>query len=154
MVEEKRLIREIISLILFLVIIVPICVNASNDYNNRVKSLENDDKVLVDISTNNDKSSDEIISNKVVTLSNANGGSIRVNLIFKIVKFTNSYTLFLGDNSYNLDELEYSEDQKYLYYNLGEFVVDGECRLNFKLVLNNDISYDSSVSYSFIVEGV
>ena len=43
---------------------------------------------------------------------------MKIQLIFKIAKFTNSYTLKLGDRSYNLDKLEYWEDENYLYFQL------------------------------------
>lgn len=154
MVDNKGLIREIICLTLFLIIVIPICVNASNSYNDREDYLRNCEEVFVDIHNNDKDVSDNVISSKIITITNGNQESVRVSLIFKIAKFTNSYTLKLGDKSYRLDELDYTEDNDYLYYNLGLFVIDKVSNMDFYLVLNDGISYDSSVSYSFLVEGM
>lgn len=154
MVDNKVFIREIICLTLFLIIIIPICVNATNRYNKREDYLKNCEEVFVDISNNDKGVSDNVISSKIVTIINESQEGLKVNLIFKIAKFTNSYTLKIGDKNYNLDELDYIEDNDYLYYNLGLFEVDKINNLDFYLILNNEISYDNSVSYSFLVKGV
>lgn len=155
MVENKRLIGELVLLFIFLLIVIPICVNASNDYSEREDYLNSFDKVFVDIN-NNDKISNDskVISSKIVTISNENKDSIKINLGFRIAKYTNSYTVNIGNRSYNLDTLEYSDDGNYFYYDLGFFEVDNISNLDFSLVLNNDISYDSSVIYSFYVKGI
>lgn len=151
---DRSLIREIICLVLFLIIIIPICVDASNRYNRKEEYLNNCNNVYIEIHPSDGVVDEEVFSNKVVVICNENRESMKIQLIFKIAKFTNSYTLKLGDRIYNLDKLEYREDENYLYFNLGEFEVREELMLDFQLVLNNGISYDSSVRYSFLVEGV
>lgn len=145
--ENKNLIFEIVILSLFLVFVIPVCVNASVKYNSYSNYLNAYDQVHIDIEN-------EDLLNKAVIISNDNDDTVKVSLVFKIAKCTNSYTLVLGDNNYNLSELEYGEEDGYLYYNLGLFDVDKVVKLNFKLVLNNEVSYDDSVRYSFIAKGI
>lgn len=155
MVENKKLIGELVLLFIFLLIVIPICVNASNDYGEREEYLDRCNKVFVDIYNSDNISNDsKVISSKLVTISNGNEYSIKIGLGFRIAKYTNSYTVNIGNNSYNLDTLEYTDDGDYFYYNLGVFEVNDVTNLDFSLVLNNDISYDNSVSYSFYVKGI
>ncbi len=153
--DERDLIGEIIIIILFLVIIIPVCVSASNNYNNRESYLNNVHDVYASLSENPNRDYDnKIVSDKIVTIGNENDSKMKISLVFKIYKYSNSYTLKLDDKTYDLDKIEYIQDGDYLYYNLGLFEIDNETNMSFKLIMNNDISYDDSVSYSFLIEGI
>lgn len=149
MYENRGLITEIIILSIFLIIVVPICVDASNKYISYSSFVNGYDNIYIDISNDSNN-----LFDKVLTISNSSDISVKVSLVFKITKSINSYILVLEDICYNLSELEYSEDEDYLYYNLGLFDILDVTKLRFRLVLNNGIDYDENLRYSFIVKGL
>lgn len=153
--EVRDLVWDIVTIVLFLVIIIPICVSASNNYNNKEVYTTTTKDLYADLAENPDKDTNyKVISDKIVTIGTKKENSFKVSIVFKVQKFKNDYTLVLDDKSYDLGKTDYVEDKGYLYYNLGTFDIDKESKMNFKLIMNNDISLDDSVSYSFLVEGI
>lgn len=144
--ECKRLIFEIVSLVLFLIIIVPVCVNASDKYNKQKEVMLSGKGVSVDISHNGDMK-------KVTIYSNYNN-LMKVNLILKISKFSNDYEVHLDDIVYNINDLEYTEDDNYRYYKLGVYDVDKIREFDFKLKTIGSVYYSETIIYSFITEGL
>ena len=144
--ESKRLIFEIVSLVLFLIIIVPVCVNASDKYNKQKEVMLSGKGVSVDISHNGDMK-------KVTIYSNYNN-LMKVNLILKISKFSNDYEVYLDDMVYNINDLEYTEDDNYRYYKLGIYEVDKIREFDFKLKTIGSVYYSETIVYSFITEGL
>ena len=143
--ELKRLVVEIVTLTLLLVIMVPICVYASNEYKeDRAVLLEGKD-TTVDISHNGDKKKLTVYCNYDKTM--------KVNLIMKINKFTNEYLICLDDQVYNIRDLEYVEDDEYQYYNLGIYEVDQKREFDFQLKVRDQAYYDETIMYSFMTEG-
>ena len=144
--ELKGLIVEIISLILLVCIIVPICVNASAEYKEKKEVMLNGVGTSVDITNNGDM--------KIITIYSNYDRPVRVNLIMKINKFSNSYEINFDNYVYALDDLEFVSDDEYLYYKLGVYEVDTIRTFNFKLNVKGVAYYDEKLIYSFITEGV
>lgn len=143
--ELKRLVVEIVTLTLLLVIMVPICVYASNEYKeDRAVLLEGKD-TTVDISHNGDK--------KKLTVYCNYDKVMKVNLIMKISKFSNNYLIYLDDQVYDIRDLEYFEDEEYQYYNLGIYEVDQKREFDFQLKVRDQAYYDETIMYSFMTEG-
>ena len=144
--ELKRLVVEIVTLTLLLVIMVPICVYASNEYKeDRAVLLEGKD-TTVDISHNGDK--------KKLTVYCNYDKVMKVNLIMKISKFSNNYLIYLDDQVYDIRDLEYVEDDEYRYYNLGIYEVDQKREFDFQLKVKNQSYYNETIMYSFMTEGL
>ena len=144
--ELKRLVIEIVSLILLLVIVIPICVNASSRYKEQKNFLLSGVGTSVDITHNGDM--------KKVTLYSNYNKVIKVNLIMKISKFSNDYEIYLDDNIYTLNELDYVSDEEYRYYNLGIYEVNKVREFDFKLSTKGSVYYDEAIIYSFMTEGI
>lgn len=145
--DLRRLICEIILLICIVIIIIPICVNASNDYKYKVLDIKkSNSNVLIDISSNK--------SGKIITLVNDNDDKIVVNLVMKISKYSNNYLMVVNGHEYKLSEMSYSEDDDNYYYSLGNYVVKDKVKVTFDLKILGDAIYDDSVTYSFLAEAV
>lgn len=144
--ELKKLIVEIISLTLLLIIIVPICASASADYREKKDIILNGVGTSVDITHNGDMK-------KITVYSNYNK-PIRVNLVMKISKHLNEYEICLDDMVYSFDELEYVSDEDNFYYQLGIYEVDNVREFDFKLRTKGVVYYDEAITYSFITEGL
>lgn len=144
--ESKGLIIEIVTLILLLIIIVPVCVNASNNYKEQKEVLLEGKDTTVDISHNG--------NNKKLTIYCNYDKLMKVNLIMKINKFTNEYLICLDDQVYDIRDLEYVEDDEYLYYNLGIYEVDQKREFDFQLKVKNQSYYNETIMYSFMTEGL
>ena len=140
--ELKRLVVEIISITIMLIIVVPICVNASNEYNKQKEILLSGIGTSVDIAHNGNMKRVRIISNYDEV--------VRVNLTLKINKFVNDYEIYFNDQSFNLDDLEYTEDDEHRYYYLGIYEVDGYRDFDFKLSVKGSSYYDETITYSFV----
>ena len=144
--EIKRLVGEIISLMLLLIIVVPICVNASSRYREQKEVLLSGVGTAVDIAHNGDT--------KKITIYSNYDKVMKVNLIMKISKFSNDYEVYLEDQVYNIDDLEYTEDENYQYYKLGIYEVDKSREFDFKLKTKGSLYYDETITYSFMTEGL
>lgn len=144
--EIKRLVIEIISLVLFLIIVVPICVDASNRYQEKRDVLLKGVNTSVDISNQGDV--------KRVTVYSNHEDAMRVNLFLKISKFTGDYLVYLDDQVYDIRSLDCSEDEDYQYYNLGIYEVDQVREFQFQLKRKNKFYNDETITYSFVTEGL
>lgn len=144
--ELKRLVVEIISIAIMLIIVVPICVNASNEYNKQKEILFSGVGTSVDISHNGDMKRVRIISNY--------DEMVRVNLTLKINKFANDYEIYFNGQVFYLGDLECTEDAEYRYYYLGIYEVDGYRDFDFKLIVKGSSYYDDIIVYSFVTEGM
>lgn len=144
--EIKGLIGEIISLVLLLVIVIPICVNASSDYREKKEQMIFGNQTSVDISNKGDI--------KKVTVISEYDGEFPVQLMLKISKFSDEYLVYLDEQVFNIKDLEYTEDEEYQYYNLGIYEVDGKREFDFKLQVKDKSYYDETISYSFYTEGL
>lgn len=144
--ESRRLVIEIIFFILLLAIVVPFCVNASNKYQERKDFLLSGFGTFVDITHDGD-------GKKVIIYNNCDDIA-KVNLILKITKFSNDYVIYLDDKVYRISDLEYTEDDQFQYYNLGIYEVDQSREFNFKLMVEGNLYYDETITYSFITEGL
>lgn len=144
--ERKRLVVEIITLTLLLIVMVPICVQASNQYQERKEVLLEGKNTSVDISHSGNK--------KKLTIYCNYDKEMQVNLIMKISKFSNDYLVCLDDQIYDIRELEYVEDEEYQYYNLGIYEVDQKREFDFQLKVKSQSYYDETIVYSFMTEGL
>lgn len=144
--ELKNLVIEIISLVLLLVIMVPICVNASNNYKESKEVLLSGRDTTVDISNNGDIKKLTIYCNYDKTM--------KVNLVMKISKFSNDYLIYLEDDVYEIRSLEYTEDEYYQYYNLGVYEVDKKREFDFQLKAKGADFYNETIMYSFMTKGL
>ena len=144
--ELRRLLIEIISLTLLLVIIIPICVSASGKYNEQKEAFFTKVGINIDISNNGDK--------KRVTIYSNYDKNIKISLIMKINKFSNDYELILNNEVYNINELEYTEDEENRYYKLGVYDINQYREFDFKLKPKGSVYYDETIIYSFITEGL
>lgn len=144
--ELKKLLIEIISLTLLLVIIIPICVSASDKYNEQKEAFFVKTGVNIDISNNGDK--------KKVTIYSNYDKNIKINLVMKINKFSNDYEVILDNEVYNIDDFEYTEDEENRYYKLGIYDVNQYREFDFKLKPKGTIYYDETIIYSFMTEGL
>lgn len=144
--ELRKLLFEIISLALLLIIVIPICVNASNKYNEQKEAFFTKTGVSIDISNNGDKK-------KVVVYSNYDK-NIKLSLIMQINKFSNDYEIMLDNEVYNISDLEYTEDEENRYYRLGIYDVNQYREFDFKLKPKGSIYYDETIIYSFMTEGL
>lgn len=144
--EMKRLVVEILSLTLLLIIVIPICVNASSNYRERKEQMFSGNQTAVDISNLGDV--------KKVTVTSDYEGEISVRLMLKISKFHDEYLVCLDDQVFNIKDLEYTEDEDYQYYNLGIYEIDEKREFDFQLKVKDKSYYDETVSYSFYTEGL
>lgn len=144
--EMKGLIVEIVSLILLLIIVIPICVNASSNYRERKEQMLSGNQTVVDISNQGNI--------KKVTVVSEYDDVFSVRLILKISKFHDEYLIYLDDQVFNIRDLEYTEDYEYQYYNLGIYEIDKKRVFDFQLKVKDKSYYDETISYSFYTEGL
>lgn len=142
--ESKRLISEIIFMVIFLLVVIPICVSASTSYNDSKSKLQCISNISIDIANGND--------NKIIRLSNLDDRKTNVNLILKISKFSSKYIVELDDNIYNLNDMFYTEDEDFYYYNLGVYEINQYREFKFRLILVESDIYDDDIIYSFMTE--
>ena len=144
--EMKGLIVEIISLILLLFVVIPICVNASSEYLAKKQAILLGDKATVDISNKGEY--------KEIRVTSGTDRVVKMNLMMKISKFNDEYLVYLDDKIYNIKDLEYVEDEDYQYYNLGSFDIEKEKIFQFKIKVKDKSYYDETISYGFYTEGI
>ena len=144
--ELKRLVTEILSMILLLIIVIPICVHASNNYQMKKRDLLQIANASVDISSKGEV--------KEVTIITNSNHEIKTSLILKISEFSDEYLVYLDDQVYELKQLEYTSDGEYRYYNLGFYEVADHRVFSFRLKPKDKVYYDESITYSFMTEGL
>lgn len=144
--EMKKLLGEIISLILLLIIVIPICVNASDNYKRKKEQMLSGNQAFVDISSKIDK--------KVITVNSSYNGKIFVRLMLKISNFNNNYYIYLDDQVFDINTIEYSTNGEYRYYNLGIYEIDGLREFEFSLKQSGTALYEDNINYSFYTEGL
>ena len=93
--ELKGYIIEIVALILLLIIVVPICVNASNKYSTKQETILNGFNTTIDIT----KKEGNI---KELNIYSNTNKPIKVKLGLMITKFYNEYTVTIDNQIYNL----------------------------------------------------
>ena len=143
--ELKGLIIEVISIILLLVIVVPVCANASSEYRMKRDAILGGEHATVDISNKGEY--------KEIHVTSDADRVVRVNLVMRISKFNDEYLITLDDQVYNLKDLEYTEDDNYQYYNLGIYDIDKFRTFLFKINVKDKAYYDETISYGFYTEG-
>ena len=62
--------------------------------------------------------------------------------------------VYLDDQEFSLSDLEYTEDENYQYYNLGNYDINKERVFQFKLKVKDKSYYDETISYGFFTEGL
>lgn len=137
--DIKKLICEIILMVIIIIITIPICVNASNNY----KKMQNYNNISINIENKN--------NNKTIKIKNYNVEK-KFNLILKTSKFSNEYKITLDGVDYNLKDVVYSEDQENYYFNLGSYEIKNNKNINFSMELSGNYIYDDNISYSFLAE--
>lgn len=143
--EIRRLIVEILSIVVLLIIVIPICVNASSEYRSKKESLFVGRKATVDISNRGEY--------KLITVNSGTDKKVRLSLMMRISKFSDDYLIYLDDSVFDIKDLEYVEDEDYQYYNLGLFDIEKQKIFQFRIKGKDKSYYDETISYGFYTEG-
>ena len=144
--ELKGIVVEIILIVMLLIFVIPICASASSEYRSKKNSLVVGEKSRVDISNRG-----EI---KEITVSSGVNETVSLNLMMKISKFNDDYLIYLDDKIFDISDLEFTEDEKYQYYNLGIYEVTNKKVFQFKIKAKDKSYYDETISYGFYTEGI
>ena len=142
--SNKDLILEIIIMVIFVIIIVPVCVDATASYNKRKENLSCNSRIAVNIEING--------NNKMIQLTNLNKQVSKVNLVLKITKYSNEYAIKIEDKYLELKTMMHTEDDKYYYYNIGSYEINKYKELPFSLVLLENKTEEEYITYSFMTE--
>lgn len=140
--ELRGLVVEIVLTVIMMIIIIPICADASSEYRKTKEALLSGRDAVIDISNNRDM--------KKVTVYSNYDKKVRVSLFFKINDFTGDYDIYFENNTYKLSDLEYILDNGCRYYQLGIYEIDCLKEFDFKLIREN---YNETITYSFVTEG-
>ena len=140
--ELRGLVLEIILTIIMMIIIIPICADASSEYRKTKEALLSGRDAVIDISNNRDM--------KKVTVYNNYDKKVRINLFLKVNDFSGDYDIYFENSNYKLNDLEYVLDNGYRYYQLGIYEVDVAREFDFKFIRDN---YVETIIYSFVTEG-
>lgn len=143
--ELKGYVIEIMVITIFLIITVPICAKASNDYTTKKESLLNAFNATIDVNNKNDMKELSIYSNA--------DKQIEVKLGLKMTKYYDEYSVIIDNRKYNLKDLDYKEDEENIYYILGTYEIDEVKKIDFKLIPNNQSYFKENIIYSFYTEG-
>lgn len=144
--DLKGLVVEVILIVVMLVLVVPICVEASGRYKEQKEALMNGEGISIDIAHAGDV--------KKIFVYSKYENPVRVNLILKINKIANDYNIYFDNNVYNINELDYTEDNNYRYYRLGIYEIEKSRVFDFKIKANGSLYYDETITYSFLTEGL
>lgn len=142
--DMKTLICEIILMFIIIIVTIPICVNASHNYNNKKDNMQKYTNMSVNIEYKSKK--------MLVNIDNYNDDKRVVNLILKTSKFSNEYMVNIDGVEYNLNEIVYTEDDNNYYFNLGSYEINKRRAVEFSMNLVGEDIYDDSITYSFMVE--
>ena len=132
--ELKFYVIEIIVMVLFLIITVPLCVDASNKYILAKENMLNSANITIDVKHNGEMKSVRLYSN--------NDKVVNVKLGLMINNFYDEYLITVDDNIYNLNDLEYLSDDNYRYYILGTYEVDNFVNVDFNLEVKDKNYFD------------
>lgn len=144
--ELKGLIIEIVTITILLIITIPLCVKASTTYQEKKNKMFIGSHASVDISNRG-----EI---KKVTIKSEENQKISVYLMLKISKFDDEYIVYLDDSVFDLNQLEYTEDEENRYYNLGLYTLKDKRTFDFRIVVKDRSYYNETISYSFYTRGL
>ena len=144
--ELKGLIIEIVTIVILLIIAIPLCVKASTTYQ------EKKNKMFIGSHASVDKSNRGEI--KKVTIKSEENQKISVYLMLKISKFDDEYIVYLDDSVFDLNQLEYTEDEENRYYNLGLYTLKDKRTFDFRIVVKDRSYYNETISYSFYTRGL
>ena len=144
--ELRGYVIELITMIIILIFIVPICANASNKYSTKQEIL------LSGLNTTIDITNKEGNLKQLNLYSNVNK-PIKVKLGLKITKFYDEYTVNIDEKVYNLNDLECLEDENNRYYILGTYEITETKNIDFELKVKEKNYYDESLTSSFYTEG-
>lgn len=142
----KRLVLEILTLTLLLIIVIPVCVHASSNYKLKKEVLKDIGETSIDISNKGDV--------KEVTVYSNSNQNVKVYLILQINKFSDDYWVRLDEHIFDINTLEYTEDEDSRYYNLGSYDINLKRTFEFQLKIKDIAYYDETLTYRFITEGV
>ncbi|MBQ6495339.1 MAG: hypothetical protein IJI49_04990 [Bacilli bacterium] len=142
--SNKDLIIEIAFVTIFLLIVVPVCVNASANFREAKLKAECSNNISINIATKN--------SNKIIEMTNLNKKPSKTKLILKITKYINEYAINLNDEIKKLNDMDHTEDDNNYYFNLGTYEVEKYNEVKFKLLLINNLVDSENITYSFITE--
>ena len=140
--ELRGLVVEIVLTVIMMIIIIPICADASSEYRKTKEALLSGKDAVIDISNNRDM--------KKVTVYSNYDMKVRISLFFKINDFIGDYSIYFENNTYKLSDLEYILDNGNRYYQLGIYEIDYLREFDFKLIREN---YNETITYSFVTEG-
>ena len=143
--ELKGLVIEVIVLTIFLIITVPICVQASSNYNDQKETMLNALNTTIDVSSNKDIKEINIYSNS--------NKPVKIKLGLSISQFYDDYYVTIDNKTYNLNELDYKEDEENKYFILGTYEINEVKTINFKLTPKNQDYFKEHLIYSFYAEG-
>ena len=143
--ELKGTIIEIIIMIIFLTIAVPICINASTNYQTQKETLLNAFNTKIDVNNKGDIKELSIYSN--------NSAKVEVRLGLMISQFYDEYKVAIDNNTYNLKDLDYQSDEENRYYILGTITIDKVKKIDFQLKPTNQDYFKEDLVYSFYIEG-
>lgn len=144
--ELKGYIIEILAMIIVLIIIVPICVNASREYTTNQEKILSGFNTTIDIINKNGNI-------KQINLYSNTDKTIKVKLGLMITKFYDEYTVEIDNQVYDLSNLEYLEDDNHRYYILGTYEIEELKSIDFELKVKGQNYYDETLTYSFYTEG-
>ena len=144
--ELKSIVIEIVAIVILMVIAIPICVNASRDYQAKKGDILESRRATINIG-NTGKIKD------VTVYSNAKK-PIKINLYLKINKFDDDYVIGLDGKDYNIRDFDMREDQDNRYYNLGFYEIDKSRTFKFQITARDKSYYDETITYSFVTEGL
>lgn len=142
--ELKGLIIEIVTIVIMMIIAIPVCVNASYNYQSKKGDMLEGRHVSINIG-NTGKIKDVIVysnSDKIV----------KINLYLKINKFDDDYVISLDGKTYNIGDFDMREDENNRYYNLGMYEIDNSRTFKFGISARDKTYYDETITYSFVTE--
>ena len=142
--ELKGLIIEIITMIIILMITVPICAEASNNYKKQKNTLLDAINTTIDVTNKEDSKELNIYSN-----TNKN---IQIKLGLMISHFYDEYYIIIDGITYNLNDLDYKEDENNRYYIIGSYEIDKVRKIDFQLKPQNQDYYKEDLIYSFYTQ--
>ncbi len=141
---NKEIIIELCLVTLFLLIIIPVCVNASAKFRLAKEKASCNNNISINIATKD--------SNKIIEMYNLSKEKTNVRLILKISKYVNEYAVNVNDEIKNLKDLTRTEDDNNYYFNLGTYDVEKYNEVKFKLMLINNVVETENITYSFMTE--
>ena len=139
--DLRGLIIEVVILTIFLIISIPICVNASSNYKKEKEKYLNAFNTTIDVNNKEDI--------KELTIDSNSDNIIEVRLGLMISHFYDEYYIMVDNEIYKLNDLEYTEDDNYRYYIIGSYEIDKSRIVEFDLNPVNQEYFKEHLIYSF-----